>query len=217
VSLDLHDHVVVGLGMTPDTVPGDSPRESRDGRFRDPFGGLRFEDFDGVFDPTMVAVPDTGEIVVYGHAVYTFTPQGQRLDARRIPMRTEVRCQIAVDAAGSLYVVEAPNHRVHKLDREGRILQSFGGGYGEEPGQVFDPIGLTVDAAGRVWLADWFRGQGRVHGFTPDGGHLGTWSVGDDGQRLRRPEGIAVDLHGWIVVTDRNLPNLVTITLGTAQ
>ena len=28
-------------------------------------------------------------------------------------------------------------------------------------------------------VTDWFRGQGRVHGFGPDGRLLGTWSVGD--------------------------------------
>jgi hypothetical protein len=190
-------------------------RFSRDGRFLGEFGGLRFEDFDGVFDPTTVAVPDTGEIVVYGHAVYTFTPEGRRLAARRIAMQTETRCEVAVDAAGFLYVVGHPDRRVHKLDRDGRIVASFGRGYGEEPGQLFDPIGLTVDAAGRVWVADWFRGQGRVHGFAPDGGHLGTWWAGDDGQRLRSPSGVAVDPQGRIVVADRSLPGLVTITPGT--
>jgi sugar lactone lactonase YvrE len=121
---------------------------------------------------------------------------------------------MAIDAAGFLYVVGYPDRRVHNVDRNGRIVASFGRGYGEEEGQLFDPIGLTVDAAGRVWVADWFRGAGRVHGFAPDGRHLGTWSVGDDGQRLRLPQGIAVDAQGRLHVADHALPALVTITPG---
>ena len=82
-----------------------------------------------------------------------------------------------------------PDRWVHKLDGEGRVHASFGRDYGEGAAQLFDPIGLAVDSTGRVYVADWLRGQGRVHGFAPDGRLLGTWSVGDDGQRLRRPQG----------------------------
>ena len=107
-----------------------------------------------------------------------------------------------MDRAGYLYVVGAPDYQVHKLDRDGRVLASFGRGYGEGDGQLFDPIGLAVDTAGRVYVADWLRGQGRVHGFAPDGRLLRTWSVGDDGQRLRSPIGVAVDAQGRIIVVD---------------
>jgi hypothetical protein len=176
-----------------------------DGRFLGQFGGLRFEDFDGMFNPEMLGGTDGGEIVVQDYAIYTFFPSGQRLDARRLAMRTESRCKVAVDSDGYLYVVSAfPDKRVHELDHDGPILASFGYGYGDGAGYLFDPIGLTVDAQGCVWVADWLRGHGRVHGFAPDGRHLGTWSVGDDGQRLRDPQGIAVDGQGRIVVADRS-------------
>jgi hypothetical protein len=176
------------------------------------FGGLRFEDFDGVFDPTGVAVPDTGEIVVHACALHTFTPRGWRLDPRRLPFPIDPHCGIAVDAAGHLYVVGDRDRRVHQVDAAGRVLASFGEGRGEGDGQLFEPMGLAVDAAGRVWVADWLRGQGRVHGFAPDGTLLGTWRVGDDGQRLRSPQGLAVDGQGRIQVADRDLPGLVPIT-----
>jgi sugar lactone lactonase YvrE len=189
-------------------------RFTREGRWLGQFGGLRYEDFGGLFNPTYVAASDTGEIVIHADGVYTFTPDGRRLEGRRIPFPTEPRCAMAIDAAGFLYVVGYPDRRVHNVDRNGRIVASFGRGYGEEEGQLFDPIGLTVDAAGRVWVADWFRGAGRVHGFAPDGRHLGTWSVGDDGQRLRLPQGIAVDAQGRLHVADHALPALVTITPG---
>ena len=94
-------------------------RFTREGRLLGQFGGLRFEDFDGLFNPTGVAAPDTGEIVVHDRHVYMFTPEGRRLGARRLPFRTATRCGIAVDAAGHLYVVGDQDRRVHKLDAGG--------------------------------------------------------------------------------------------------
>jgi hypothetical protein len=79
----------------------------------------------------------TGEIVVHAGDVYTFARDGRRLDTRRIPFQTETRCGIAVDAAGYVYVVGAPDHRVHKVDRDGRVLASFGRGRGEGDGELF--------------------------------------------------------------------------------
>ena len=173
-------------------------RFTRDGRFLSQFGGLRFEDFDGLFTPTVVAAPDTGEIVVYADDVFTFTPEGRRLGARRIPFQTETRCGIAVDSAGYLYVVGDPDHRVHKLDADGRVVASFGRGVRRGRGAALRPD----RPRGRRRRARLRRGlvprPGRVHGFAPDGRILGTWSVGDDGQRLRSPQGIAVDAQGRI-------------------
>lgn len=120
-----------------------------------------------------------------------------------------------MDAAGCLYMVSDPDRRVHKLDAAGRMVASVGRGYGEGEGQLFDPIGPAVDAAGRVYVADWFRGEGRVHGFAPDGRHLGTWSAAADGQSLRSPMGVAVDAQGRIIVADGALPMLATIATST--
>jgi hypothetical protein len=78
-------------------------------------------------------------------------------------------------------VVGDRDHLLHKLDAPGRVLASFGGGRGEGDGELFQPMGLAVDAPSRVYVADWLRGQGRVHGFARDGRRLGTWRQGDDG------------------------------------
>jgi hypothetical protein len=46
------------------------------------------------------------------------------------------------------------------------------------------------------------------HGFAPDGRLLATSWVGDDGQRLRSPQGLAVDAWGRLHVSGRDLPGL---------
>ena len=186
---------------------------TREGQFIRQFGGLRLEDFDGLFNATGVWAPHTGEIVVHAGDVYTFARDGRRLDTRRIPFQTETRCGIAVDAAGYVYVVGAPDHRVHKVDRDGRVLASFGRGRGEGDGELFDPRSASLWTL-RAYVADWVRERGRVHAFAPDGSHLGTWSIGDDGQWLRSPQGLAVDTQGRLVVADRDLPAPMTITQG---
>src|SRR5262249_3360582 len=127
-------------------------RFTREGRFLDEFGGLQFKDYDGLFTPTGVWAPDLGGIVAYADDVLTFTPGGLRLGTRRIPIQREARCGIAVDAAGFLYVVGSPDYRIHKLAPDGRVVASFGLGRGEGAGQLFDPIGLAVDATGRVYV-----------------------------------------------------------------
>jgi hypothetical protein len=187
---------------------------TRDGRVLGQFGGLRFEDYDGLFSPTSVAAPDTGEIVVHAYGVFVFAPDGQRLGGRPISIRVASRSEIAVDATGHLYVVSDPDRQVHKLDREGRVVASFGRGAGEGEGQLFDPAGLAVDAAGRVYVAERNMRAPRILQFDPDGRFVRAWTHGDDGQRLRSPTGLAVDAQGRIHVADRDRAVLVTITPG---
>jgi sugar lactone lactonase YvrE len=98
---------------------------------------------------------------------------------------------------------------VHKVDRDGRVLASFGRGRGEGDGELFDPRSASLSTL-RAYVADWVRERGRVHAFAPDGSHLGTWSIGDDGQWLRSPQGLAVDTQGRLVVADRDLPAPMT-------
>ena len=89
------------------------------------------------------------------------------------------------------------------IDLPYREAQGFEGAINRERAALgLRPIGIGY----------WFRGAGRVHGFAPDGRHLGTWSAGDDGQRLRLPQGIAVDAEGRLHVADHDVPRLVVIT-----
>ncbi|MFN0051964.1 MAG: ATP-binding cassette domain-containing protein [Planctomycetales bacterium] len=60
---------------------------------------------------------------------------------------------LAMNAAGELYVVEYGAGRVTKLDRRGKVLGRFGS-IGSQEDQFTTPWGMTVDARSRVFVAD---------------------------------------------------------------
>src|SRR2546425_5108145 len=66
---------------------------------------------------------------------------------------------------------------------------------------MFNPRGLTVDAAGNVYVADTLRH--RIQKFTPSGTFVIKWgSHGSTNGRFQDPFGIAVDSSGNVYVAD---------------
>ena len=70
------------------------------------------------------------------------------------------------------------------------------GAHGQAPGQLDQPVGLAVDAAGRIYVAD--RGTGFVQKFTVSGAPLLTF----EDPAIQGAAGIAVDRGGAIYVAD---------------
>jgi DNA-binding beta-propeller fold protein YncE len=103
---------------------------------------------------------------------------------------------MATDAAGNVYVADFGNDRVQKFDSQGNFLRAWGkdvvtgGGTGFEVctvaaickagdatgglgGELSDPVGITVDASGNVYVAD--RSNQRIQKFDSDGAFLRAW------------------------------------------
>jgi DNA-binding beta-propeller fold protein YncE len=77
---------------------------------------------------------------------------------------------IAIDRDGFLYVTDAGNHRIQKLDRDGNFETQWGG-FGGSPGQFNFPYGLAVDRRGAIFVLD--SSNFRVQQFMPaDEGEL---------------------------------------------
>ncbi|MCZ0952873.1 MAG: leucine-rich repeat domain-containing protein [Rhodospirillaceae bacterium] len=125
---------------------------------------------------------------------------------------------VAVDVAGYVFVADRFNHRIRMIGPDG-IIATFAGtgaaGFGGDGGlsTVADlnrPVGLAVDAAGYVYVAD--RLNHRVRRITTDGtietiAGTGADEYGGDGgpataAELDEPTGVAVDSAGYVYVAD---------------
>jgi len=121
---------------------------------------------------------------------------------------------LALDAAGNLYVADTGNHAIRKVSPEGQVSTLAGtgtAGYRDGPGaqaQFNGPIGVAVDAAGRVLVADTYND--RIRAITPDGQVI-TLAGGDlpgdadgpaDLARFDTPCAIAVDAQGQVWIAD---------------
>jgi sugar lactone lactonase YvrE len=113
---------------------------------------------------------------------------------------------IAVDAAGDVYVSEfAGSQRVQKFDpgpTPGSASFVTGwGSPGAAPQQFARPVGLALDSAPNVFVAD--RDNSRVQKFSSTGGFLGTWgSLGSADGQMNGVEDVAVDPAGNVFVAD---------------
>jgi DNA-binding beta-propeller fold protein YncE len=61
--------------------------------------------------------------------------------------------EVAVGAAGQVYVADTENHRIQGFDATGGFVRTWGS-LGSGDGQFNSPSGVAVDAGGRVYVAD---------------------------------------------------------------
>ena len=108
-------------------------------------------------------------------------------------------------ASGALYVADSGHNRVLEYSAEGSLLASFGvggGAAGAGPGEFNDPVGVAVDGAGAVYVAD--RGNNRVVELHADGTPVRAWGArGSSDGRFSSPAGLAVDGASEVYVLDR--------------
>jgi sugar lactone lactonase YvrE len=99
-----------------------------------------------------------------------------------------------------LAITDTGNHRIQLMDRDGNFLSSVGG-FGNQPGQFNEPVGLTTGPFGNVYMADTWNG--RVQELTSDLFPLNEWKVnGWFSQSVDNKPYIAVDSANRVYVTD---------------
>jgi uncharacterized protein (TIGR03437 family) len=114
---------------------------------------------------------------------------------------------VAVDAAGNLYISEFEGHRIRKVTPDGKIATIAGVGVAGFRGdgglavnaQIAYPCGLTLDRSGNLYFAD--SQNQRVREILP-GGIISTVLGGSTTIALLTPVAVAVDAAGQIYVAD---------------
>jgi peptidylamidoglycolate lyase len=103
---------------------------------------------------------------------------------------------VAVLSDGSFYVSDGyVNSRVAKFSADGKYQFEWGR-KGVGPGEFNTPHGITVDTAGRVYVAD--RENDRIQVFTPEGKFITQWK----NPALGRPYGVRIGRDGLLYVAD---------------
>lgn len=178
--------------------------------------------------------PDGLIVTVAGSGEAGFSGDGGPATEARLSLPMDV----AVDAAGNLYIADYANNRVRKVTPAGvitTIAGSGGSGYTGDGGlatlaRLDNPRGVAVDDAGNVYIAD--QDNNCVRRVSRDGlittiAGTGTGGYsGDGGQatsaRLRFPSDVAVDGAGNVYIADNGnhrvrkvAAGLITTVAGT--
>jgi uncharacterized protein (TIGR03663 family) len=157
-------------------LDGEGPLPLGAGQFNEPWG---------------VAVDPEGRVYVadtWNHRIQVFDQTGQFLgqwgEGRLVDAEIDTRGRagtpfgfygpraVAVDLEGRVYVADTGNERIMAYtigtDAEGNVTADFfqqWGTMGPEEGQFLEPVGVAVDASGRVYVVDTLNG--RVQAFAP--------------------------------------------------
>ena len=146
---------------------------------------------------------------------------GLRVERAGLATKTDLNYPrgVAVDGAGNVYIADALNQRIWKVDSSGRIttvagtgIRGFSGDGGPAVQAQFDyPYDLALDGAGNLYIPD--SGNHRVRKVDASSGKIttvaGTGTAGFSGDgglataaALRFPGGVAVDGAGNLYIAD---------------
>lgn len=97
---------------------------------------------------------------------------------------------VAVNAGGTIYVVDGVHHAIRVYDARGKPISSFGS-EGSRDGQFQSPLGMDIDLAGRLYIAD--SGNHRIQIFDPAGTFIRTINISAKAGHPADPTDLAVD------------------------
>lgn len=82
---------------------------------------------------------------------------------------------IALDANGNIFILDAGNFRVQKFSPEGKFLNTFGS-RGQGPGELSYPLSLEIDDQGNLLVSD--LSNNRISVYSQNGKYLRSFKMG---------------------------------------
>jgi uncharacterized repeat protein (TIGR02543 family) len=181
--------------------------------------------------PTGVTVDSAGNVYVadtLNHLIRKITPGGEvttlagtsgeagSADGTGTDASFDFPIGVTVDSVGNVYVADTFNHLIRRITPGGEVTTLAGSGdEGSADGTGTDasfdfPIGVTVDSAGNVYVADTFNHL--IRRITPGGevttlagsGEAGSADGTGTDASFNGPYGVTVDSAGNVYVADYN-------------
>ena len=120
---------------------------------------------------------------------------------------------LAFDAAGNLYINDPGNHRIRKVDTQGRITtfagsgeRSFSGDEGPaEEAQLSTPVGFEIDVDGNIYVADFAWPRNRIRKIDTSGIITTIAETASFG-------GLTVDLEGNVYIVESTVGRILKLT-----
>ncbi|MBO9541134.1 carboxypeptidase regulatory-like domain-containing protein [bacterium] len=209
----------IASGGMVSTLAGDGTRARLDGK------GLLAQ----FHDPSRFAVAGSDTYVSEnGHAIRKIDADGNvttiagngeagYLDGKGTAARFNFPVGIARDANGNLFVADALNHAIRKIDASGNVTTYAGMGTASgsvdgtlSTARFYEPAGLAFDPQGNLYVAD--AGNHKIRKITPNGtvstlagsGEAGYSDETGPAAKFNGPMDLVMDTQGWLLVADQS-------------
>ena len=175
---------------------------------------------EGLKKPFGLDIDSKGNLYVVerkGAVVKVFSPERALLRSFGAGQLKEPIRVAVDDERGRIYVSDLMDHQVKVFSLDGQFIRFLGDENGfrsEADGEFNRPNGVTVDAAGNLYVCDQLNA--RIQVFDPTGAFIRKFGIrGDTLNTFEAPTGLTFDNAGRLWITDLRKGALLTYSVGT--
>jgi hypothetical protein len=130
-----------------------------------------------------------------------FSSINQKIQSLTSTANFQSPSDVVFDSDGYLYVSDAGNHRVQKVNVSTSEVNVTWGTYGSGEGEFINPTAIAIDTYDNIYVAD--TNNHRIQKFFPNGTFQSSFGTqGTNNGQFSYPQGIAIDSSNNLYVTD---------------